>query len=136
MEELVDLLHRGGYSCVIRNDSEQRTFTQRGVADLFQLCNDSNKFLQGAAIADKVVGKGAAALMVFGGVARLHADVISTPALALLRQYGVETTYSEEAPFIANRQKDGVCPVETLCTDLTSPEEMYLAIQKFLKHSS
>lgn len=136
MEELVHLLHRGAYSCVIRKGSEQRTFSKRGVTDLFHLCTHCRDFLQGASVADKVVGKGAAALMVFGGVARLHADVISTPALALLGQYGVETTYTEEAPFIANRQGNGVCPVETLCTDLTTPEEMYLAIHEFLQQSS
>ena len=36
MDELIRLLHDGGYSCVIRK-GEIRTFTQRGVADLYDL---------------------------------------------------------------------------------------------------
>ena len=32
MEELINLLHTGGYSCTIANKGEIRTFTQRGVA--------------------------------------------------------------------------------------------------------
>ena len=31
MEELINLLHSGGYSCVIANGDNIRTFTQRGV---------------------------------------------------------------------------------------------------------
>ena len=37
MEELINLLHSGGYSCVIANGDNIRTFTQRGVADLYHL---------------------------------------------------------------------------------------------------
>ena len=37
MEELINLLHTGGYSCVIDNEGKIRTFTQRGVADLYDL---------------------------------------------------------------------------------------------------
>ena len=37
MEELINLLHTGGYSCVIANEGKIRTFTQRGVADLYDL---------------------------------------------------------------------------------------------------
>lgn len=34
MESIIDILHKGGYSCVMKNREEVRTFTQRGVADL------------------------------------------------------------------------------------------------------
>ena len=59
MEELINLLHTGGYSCVIANEGKIRTFTQRGVADLYDLLTREPEFLKGALIADKVVGKGA-----------------------------------------------------------------------------
>ena len=67
MEELINLLHTGGYSCTIANKGEIRTFTQRGVADIYDLLTQEPEFLKGASIADKVVGKGAAALMILGG---------------------------------------------------------------------
>ena len=44
MDELIRLLHEGGYSCVIRKE-EIRTFTQRGVADLYDLLNQHPVFL-------------------------------------------------------------------------------------------
>ena len=56
MEELINLLHTGGYSCTIANGGKIRTFTQRGVADLYDLLTQEPEFLKGALIADKVVG--------------------------------------------------------------------------------
>ena len=58
MEKLINLLHTGGYSCTIANGGKIRTFTQRGVADLYDLLTQEPEFLKGALIADKVVGKG------------------------------------------------------------------------------
>ena len=71
MEKLINLLHTGGYSCTIANGGKIRTFTQRGVADLYDLLTQEPEFLKGALIADKVVGKGAAALMILGGIKRI-----------------------------------------------------------------
>ena len=111
MDTLIDILHQGGYSCVIRKGGDTRTYCQRGVADLWQLCHDGEHFLQGAHIADKVIGKGAAALMIRGGACEVYADVISHPALA---------------------RGDGLCPVETLCVDLTTIDDMVDAISNFI----
>lgn len=88
--------------------------------------------MKGAAIADKVIGKGAAALMVLGGFKTVYADIISTPALALLCEAGIETTFAQEVPHIINRDKTGWCPLETACMELNTVEEMYPVIQNFI----
>ena len=134
METLIDILHRGGYSCVIRKGDDMRTFHQRGVADLWQLCQGEEHFLQGACIADKVIGKGAAALMIYGGACEVYADVICQPALALLQDHGIEVSYREMTDRIINRRGDGPCPVETLCVDLTTIDDMVEAINNFINH--
>ena len=85
MNQLISLLHAGGYSCVIANRSETRTFTQRGVADLYTLYNNDPAFMQGATIADKVIGKGAAALMILGGMTEVYADVFKHPRTKVIR---------------------------------------------------
>ena len=66
MEELIETLHTGGYSCVIEKEGKIRTFIRRGVADLYDLYENEKAFMQGARIADKVIGKGAAALIALG----------------------------------------------------------------------
>lgn len=132
MEEIIDLLHKGGFSCVMKNREEVRTFTQHGVADLYDLYQTAPDFMKGASIADKVIGKGAAALMVLGGFKAVYADVISVPAINLLRESGVEVAFSQEVPHIINRDKNGWCPLETACHDLKSVEEMYPVIRDFV----
>ena len=132
MEKIIDLLHSGGYSCVIGNGAEIRTFTQRGVADLYDLFRQEPSFMKGACIADKVIGKAAAGLMVLGGIRRVYADVISQPALTLLHDANVEVTYIRLVPFIENRDKSGWCPLETACHEFSTLEEIFRIIENFL----
>ena len=117
---------------MIRQGNQVRTFTQRGVADLYQLLTTEATFLLNSSIADKVVGKGAAALMVIGGVAEVYADVISAPALALLKESGVAVSYAEVVEGIRNRAGTDLCPVEKRCLPLENIDEMVGEIRDFL----
>ena len=126
MEELINLLHTGGYSCVIANEGKIRTFTQRGVADLYDLLTREPEFLKGALIADKVVGKGAAALMILGGIKELYTDVVSSNAMDLFQTSDVKVDFVQEVPFIWS-------PVETMCSEEESAEAILQLIRGFLE---
>lgn len=132
MEEIIKLLHEGGYSCVIRN-GEIRTFTQRGVADLYDLLNQDPAFLKGAQVADKVIGKAAAALMVLGGVQQIYTDLISEPALTVLRRAGIRVDCVQVVPRIQNRTKTGWCPMETICYEVNTARDMFPLIRDFVE---
>lgn len=131
---LVDRLHEEGCTLVVQQGEVVRTFTRRGVADLLDLVDHDPAFLRGASLADKVVGRGAAALMVKGGIGRLHTDVISQPALELLQEAGIDTAYDCLVPHIINRAGTDWCPVERLCHGLTSVDEMVGAIRTFVNN--
>ena len=122
MEELINLLHTGGYSCTIANGGKIRTFTQRGVADLYDLLTQEPEFL-----------KGAAALMILGGIKELYTDIISTKALELFRKSDVKVDFAQEVDFIWNRDRTGGCPVETMCSEVESAEEILPLIRDFLE---
>ena len=64
----IDTLHREGCSCVILCGGREYLFRQRGVRDLHDLLRGRPELLRGSFVADKVVGKAAAALMILGGV--------------------------------------------------------------------
>ncbi len=132
MQTLIDLLHAEACSCVIRNGTDVRIFKQRGVADLYDLYTGDPTFMAGAEIADKVVGKGAAALMRLGGIRAVYADVISEPAAALLAEGGIGLTFGQKVPHIVNRRGDGFCPLETACGELPF-EALWPVIQNFVK---
>lgn len=130
--QAIDLLFAERCSCVIRNGDELRLFRERGVKDLYCLLKEMPELLKGAFVADKVVGKAAAALMVVGGVTDVFAGVMSTPARDLLQAGGVETDCLREVPHIVNRTQTGWCPLETLCFGLRTPEECLIRIETFL----
>ncbi|NDV79906.1 DUF1893 domain-containing protein [Dysgonomonas sp. 511] len=132
MDDIIKLLHTGGYSCVIENNGEVRTFWQRGVADLYDLLNSDSDFLKGASVADKVIGKGAAALMILGGAREVYTDLISQPALMLFNETDIEVKYEQSVPLIRNRDKTGWCPLETICLETKSAAEAFPLIQQFV----
>jgi len=133
---LIDTLFKERCSCVIRNGDAIRIFRERGVKDLYRLLKEEPALLRGAFIADKVVGKAAAALMISGGVGELFADVISHPALELLNRYPVRVSYTLAVPHIVNRTRTGWCPLETRCHDAATPEECVRRIEEFLTAES
>ena len=112
--QAIELLFAEKCSCVIRNGDVTRIFRERGIAD-------------------KVVGKGAAALMVLGGVEGLFADVVSRPALELLAGAGIAVEYTVVVPNIVNRAGTGTCPVEQLCAGAASAAECLPLIEGFMQ---
>ena len=132
LSEITQLLHQDNYSCVVRNSVETQTFSRQGVQDLLSLYEERPEYLCNALVADKVVGKGAAALMILGKVAGVYAAVISKPALDLLTEHNMNVKYDTLVPNIINRTHTGVCPVEQLCLPLSSLSDMYNAISHFV----
>ena len=81
------------------------------------------------------MGKAAAAIVILGGVSRLYADVISEPAIALLKRSDVALSFGKSVSFIANRDQSGICPLENLCMSATSPLEILALIGTFVGNS-
>ena len=62
-QEIINRLFAEQCSCIICNNHEIRLFHERGVKDIYRLLKEEPDFLNGSFIADKVIGKAAAALM-------------------------------------------------------------------------
>lgn len=130
-ESVMEILHSGGYSLVIWNNGIH-TFTGRGVSDLYRIYIGEKELLDGAVVADKIIGKGAAALMALGKVSEIFTDTISAPALSLLNDGGIPVSFQTVVPNIINRRGDGLCPVETLCRECATPAECLPLIERFM----
>ena len=129
---LIRHLDEGNYSCVIYKNGEMRTGTQRGVLDLYGMVKSKDTFLKDASMADKVVGKGAAYLMVLGGIKELRTHVICTPALQLLQKHNIKVTFDKEVDYIINRSKTDWCPLEKRVKECRTPEEAWPVIEQFV----
>lgn len=135
-QQAIDKLLNENCSLVVVNGNLTYVGDKSGVRDLYELLHGSPDILNGAFIADKVVGKGAAALMILGKVQAVYAHIISRPALALLDEAHVPVTFGECVGNIINRTGTGICPVEQLCTSCTTPQECLPLIENFLASKS
>ena len=134
MKELIDILHDEGLTLVVKSaDGNIRRFTQRGVKDLLMLVTERPDVLQGAIIADKAVGKAAAACMAVGNVRQVHADVMSEPALELLQKHGVKAGYGKLVDHIINRAGTDWCPMERLSRNEDNPAVIIQKIKEFIQ---
>lgn len=132
MKDLINILHNEKLTLVVKSDNGTiHRFTQRGVKDLLTLVTERPECLHGALIADKAVGKAAAACMVIGEAKQVHADVMSEPALELLKSHRVEAQYGQLVDHIINRAGTDWCPMERLSRDIDDPASIIQKIQDF-----
>ena len=125
----VQLLRDGQAACVVlRNGEIVRVELGRGVAPMIRLYEDSA--LQGAYVADKIVGKAAAMLMTLGGVSGCYALTVSRAALDWFSGHGIPVEYEVCAEYIVNRAGDGMCPMEQTVKDLNDPSEALTALKQ------
>ena len=129
LEKAREMLHTGGYTCVICRGNEHHASDLRGVKPLV-IWLESNIDLRGFSAADKVVGKGAAFLYVMLGVQSVYSHVISIPALDVLRSHGITVEYDSLVEHIINRRGDGFCPFEVVVMDITDADTAYRAIRR------
>ncbi len=123
MQQLIDILHQKECSLVVKaNTGETTTYNKKGVRDLIWLLDHEPQRLSCAVIADKVIGKAAAGLIVKGGVAEVYANVMSRLALPLLDEAGIPYSYGELVERIVIPEGDNRCPLERIVADAKTAE--------------
>lgn len=115
LNNLIALLHKNACSLVLEDGrGSTRLFYKRGVRDLEYLLDHEPDALQGATLADKVIGKAAAGMMVFGGVKEVYADVLGRQAIPILEAGRVKYTYGRLVDHIVIPRGDTRCPLEQI----------------------
>ena len=122
-KQMLEMLNQQSLSLLVSNDDRLTTHDNRGIQDLLRLISEEPERLQGAVVADKLVGKAAAAIMAAGGVKEVHTNLISTPAHRLLEQNGIRVAAKEEVPQILNRDRSAMCPIDAQIVDIDSVDE-------------
>ena len=119
----------GEYTCVVCRGETVYTTTRRGVKPLM-LWLEQGVDLRGGSAADRVVGRATAFLYTLLGVRAVWARVMSTPAMQVLKNAGIEASCGQEVPGIINRKGDGPCPFEAAVLAIHTPEEALEAIRR------
>lgn len=121
MQQLIEILKREKCSLVVKNHDIVTTYSKPGVRDLEYLLDHDPEVLHGAVIADKVIGKAAAAMVVVGGVKELYAEVMSKRAIPFLEEAGIAYTYGTLVDTI--KEEGDRCQLEKITAPATTPEE-------------
>ena len=124
LEKAKSILLSTASTIAVVSNGEVFTSQERGVKPLL-LLTEKKGFLKGASVADKVIGKAAALLMVLGEIKEVHTLIISEPAIKVFEQHNIPCFYDKKVDRIVNRTGDGLCPMETLCLDVDDPQEAF-----------
>lgn len=130
-----ETLQTRGLSLVLVRGGKLLRWSQReGIADLLVFMEELGAELQGAALADKVVGKAVAMVVRYAGIASVYSPLASQAALVQLRGAGVTLEYDQVVPNILNKQGKDTCPLERLTLALDDPREAVEALREFLSN--
>ena len=121
--QMLDILNEQSLSLLVYNEGSLTSHDNRGVKDLLQLLEQQPERLKGAVVADKLIGKAAASLMVAGGVKAVYTNTISTPAREMLEQAGASVFAHQEIPMVLNRDGSAQCPFDAKLNEAKTAEE-------------
>lgn len=125
LEKAKSILLSSASTIAVVSNGEVFTSQERGVKPLLFLLKEKKEFLKGASVADKVIGKAAALLMVLGEIKEVHTLIVSEPAIKVFEKHNIPCFYDKKVTRIVNRTGDGLCPMETLCLDVENPQEAF-----------
>ena len=126
---IIDALNPPTITCVVaQKGTIVYTASGLGVKPLLTLYRENPELLAGASVADTIVGKAAAVLLVLAKATCVHGVTMSRAAQEYLDLYGIAHSCEQEVPLILNRSGDGSCPLEAAVSALSDPHEAYAAL--------
>jgi hypothetical protein len=94
-----------------------------GINGLLQAIDALNGSLHGSSVADKVVGRAAALLLVYAHAKEVYAATVSNEGLKALEENGVPVEYDALVQQILDRTGKNICPFEKASQTIRAPEE-------------
>ena len=126
------MLVQNGLSFVIVKDGGVLSTSKgKGVRPFYDVVTNLEQTLNGAAVADQVIGKAVAMLCVHSGIESVYARMISEPAVKSLKEASIPVISDQTVPVILNRDGTDWCPFEKLTRNLDTPVEVFNAIKSF-----
>jgi hypothetical protein len=140
IEELKEYLNKDDVVCALSTGDQVITSNLKGVRPWLKWLRECPELLEGAMVADKVVGKAAAMLMVVSKIKTVYTPLISEQALVYLNTQTLDVHYDGTVPYITNNDQSGLCPMETTVLNVTDAHEghrlLMAQVAELMKHKS
>ncbi|MDE7394510.1 MAG: DUF1893 domain-containing protein [Clostridiales bacterium] len=118
-----------GHSICLCKDGKCLYGEKRGIAPIMDFIADGVD-LNGYSVADKVVGKAAAMLLIKCGVKSVYAEVLSGHGKRILERYGVAVDHATLTESIINRAGTDMCPMEKAVLDTDNLDEAFAILKE------
>ena len=89
-------------------------------------------FFKGQSVADKIIGKASALLLVYAQVKEVYTPLLSKAGREVFDRFHIPYEYDEETEYIVNRTGDDMCPMEKCVNQIDDPKEAFEALRKKL----
>jgi Domain of unknown function (DUF1893). len=120
-----DLLTNSDCTFAAMKNGEVYKSSLKGILPVINKLKEDPAYFEGADVADEVIGKAAALLLIYGKVRSIYTPVISEHAMEILEKHHIYFEYDKKVPFILNRNKDGMCPMEKTVLNTDDPVTAY-----------
>ena len=121
------------HSLVVVKDGRTSVYDGRGIKPVVDYLEKDN--FDGAFVADKVIGKASALLLVYGKVQEVYTPVISKPAVKVFEDNNVKYSADKIVDNIINRTGTDLCPMEKKVQNIDNPKRAYNLFRRLLKES-
>ncbi|MGE4287362.1 MAG: DUF1893 domain-containing protein [Salinivirgaceae bacterium] len=132
LQKARELLEQENHTFVMVKGNTVYTSQLKGIKPMYDAVTKYKQQAKGSSIADKVIGKAAALLAVYGGVKRIYAELTTPGAISVCNKYTITISFKQQVTAIQNREKTGLCPMEQLAQQTDVPEEMLQKVALFL----
>lgn len=121
----------GDATCVLyRTEEDVQISHEKGIRPLVLWLAEDENALRSVIIADRIVGRAAAFLAVYGGAQAVYGEVMSESAVSVLKNAGVAYRYKTLTDKIINRKGDGPCPMEQAIVDITDSAQAVAVLKE------
>ena len=110
---------------VLYSNGECKEYYQNRINDIKEILKENREALQGAIIADKVIGKVAGSILTVAGVKEIYADVMSKYAITVLYKNNIRYEYRNLVNYVQNNEKTGMCPMESKYKEESDINKIY-----------
>jgi hypothetical protein len=124
-----EFLMSGDTLWIYRENSRLFASKKGALLPLLEYIDNYLPHQKGVTILDRIMGNAAALLSVKAAAEEVFSPLGSELAANTLHNHGIKYHFTETVPYIQNRNKDDMCPMEKLSID-KSPEEFYEALRQ------
>jgi len=119
-------LNQKNLNLVIAKNGEVLFETEaHGISGLLKAIKQLQDIITGSSVADRIVGRAAALLLVYSDVVAVFAVTISDGGIEILKNNRVFHQFERRVPHILDSKKADACPFEKLVANFSDPKQAY-----------